>query len=406
MSGLVTLLPFALVALIAAMLVAWPLLRRRDRIGKTADAVSVDVAARRARLRELDAERRAGLIDEAAYREARTEAERELLEALEQAEGEQGTAPSGGRAGGGRRLVLLAAAAVPVLAGGIYLQVGSPELLAGGIGTTAPRDAAEAAAQIEAGLPELEQRVEERPADIQAWVMLTRAYQLLERPEEAAAAAARGIEENGDIPALLVERARALAADRGRFGAEATALLERALARAPAHPDALWFRGLAALQGGDMASARRYWLTLRPQLAADPEAAARLDDLIARLPAGEGAEEGPGPLTVTVDVDDALAIDLPAHTPVFVYARDAERGGPPLAAVRTTLGELPARLRLDDAMARATGRTLADAARLEVVARVSLAGDPRPAEGDYEGVTTLSRTDAVDGVTVTVDSRL
>jgi len=398
-------LPFALLAVGAFALVAAPLWRSRRAAPPSTDPVASDVAARRARLRELEDEWHANLIDESAYREARAEVERELLQALEQAERESVEGAPRRPLGSGGAVVVLAAILVPVLAAGIYLQTGAPELLIGG-GPAASPQAADSRERLRAGLPNLEQRVRERPQDVGAWTMLIRTYQALERPQEAAAAAARAIEENGDIPALLVERERALAAAGGRFGEEAVGLLERALARAPAYPDALWFRGLAAAQSGDAGTARQHWLALRAQLAGEPQAAERLDDLIAGLPSrGSGAEIERAPLAVTVELEPSLAIDLPEQTTVYVYARDAERGGPPLAAARTTLGQLPARLHLDDAMARATGRALSDAARLEVVARVSASGDPAPAAGDYEGVTTVTPTTAAGHVTVTVDSR-
>lgn len=404
MKTILVFLPFLAAALLAAAIVAVPLWWGRRHAGVCTRADHL--APYRQRLAELEQDLTAGVIDADAYREARTEAERQLLEAEEgAATANEAAMPVTGR--GGTAVAVAVVVLVPALGLGIYTMNGRPGLLLAREAAERPADTREQLASLREKLPRLETRVAERPRDVEAWVMLARAYMALERPEAAVEATARAVDAVGDIPAVLVQRARALAVVEGRFTPAAVAALDRVLERAPAYPDALWFRGLAAARGGDWDNARRYWNRLRASLP--PEARARLDDALAQMPgaAASGGETPPVELTVNVRLADGLAADVPPDTTVFVFARSPDGLAMPLAAARTTVGALPATLRLDTAMARASGRTLSPDQPLEIVARVSWSGQPGAAAGDYEGRVRLIPADSGgEPVPVTVDSRL
>src|SRR5699024_8471935 len=103
-----------------------------------------------------------------------------------------------------------------------------------------------------------------------------------------------------------------------------------------------------------------------------------------RLGSDHRAQEG-------ADTQRSLVIDVPApeanlpgNTVVFVYAR-AWQGSPmPLAIRKLQVADLPARVMLTEAMAMAPQASLATANQVEVVARISLAGTPVPAAGDWQ----------------------
>ncbi|WP_435102789.1 c-type cytochrome biogenesis protein CcmI [Arhodomonas sp. AD133] len=405
MSGVIYVLAMAVAAVVAVAFVVTPLLRRRR-----AEAVSerqAELAAHRARFVELEADREAGNLSEAEYREAREELERQLLDGVETAAGDRGR-------GGGRAMAVVAGVVVPVFAVGVYLLVGRPEAV-WPPSTPQPQMAAgeqspeRSRAFIEDNLTELQQRVEQRPEDVEAARMLARAYLVLDRPSEAASELDRIMARTGEEPVLLVDRARALAlADQGRFTGEARKLLERALERAPAYPDALWFGGLAAAQAGDTARARALWQRLLTEMPQGSEAAQRLSTAIEQLgggASGSGADADPAArVAVRVRVDDALATDLPADTTVFVFARVPNGPPMPVAAQRLTLGDLPTRVTLDDSMAMA-GRSLADVEEVELIARVSRSGQPTPSPGDLEGQIGPITVNAEGAVELVIDRR-
>ncbi len=288
MKLLLTLLPFVLAAWVAAAFVAWPFWRRRP---AGPDLAEVDLQARRARLRELEREWRADLIDEAPYREARSEAERDLVLQAEQTDAEPDRRPS---ASTGGRAIVVTALLVPVLAAAVYGVNGRLDLALGSPEPSEPQERSSEIAMIRERLPAIEQRVAERPADTEAWLMLARSYLALDRPEAAPRAAAGGIDANGDIPELLITRVRALSSlGGGRLPEEAVALLDRTLERAPAHPEALWLRGLAAVQAGEWEAGRGYWTALRQVLPDDAQALASLERALAELPGGEEADAAP-----------------------------------------------------------------------------------------------------------------
>src|SRR5690606_14806272 len=88
-------------------------------------------------------------------------------------------------------------------------------------------------------------------------------------------------------------------------------------------------------------------------------------------------------LSIDVSLDEG--IEVAPDTTVFVYAR-AWQGSPmPLAIRRLTVADLPLQVVLDDRMAMSPAATLSSADKVEVVARVSLSGQPTPAPGDYQG---------------------
>lgn len=400
MTALIAYAPFVLAALAAAFLVAAPLWRGGRQQGSDPE---IDLEAHRQRLRELEDDLAAGLIDSEAYAEARAEAERELLQAGDAAAAQGSpTRPS-------RPFPLVALAiglAVPTGAFILYAVTGRPALM---FADTASGSRAETAqlADVREKLPKLRARVAQRPEDVDAWIMLARALVTLERPAEAAAVTNRALEAVGERPSLLVQQARAIAAAEGRFTAEAVDALDRVLARAPADPDALWFRGLAAAQRGESARARGYWNRLRNVLPDDMKDT--LDEMLARLPADESATGKASAksleLTVEVRLAPAIAAQVPVEATVFVFARRAGTTGMPLAAARTSVAALPATVALDSSMARAAGQTLGPNETLEIVARVSSSGRTDASASNFEGRSRLSTKQAMESVEIVVDSR-
>jgi cytochrome c-type biogenesis protein CcmH len=314
---------------------------------------------------------------------------------------------------GARRSALAMLLGLPLAAAGLYALFGTPDGL-----DPAQREIPET---IEQAVVQLERRLEREPDSLEGWVLLGRTRTSQGRETAAAGdfatavphftAAANAFRRARDLAPeeidLMVETAEAISLSNAerQFGPEATGLLDRALATSPNHQRALWFRGIAAVQSGDPASAVTYWETLLPmvdeataaalreQVAGAREAAGLppMDPALAAAPARDAAAAAaapapaagaPGTLTVTLDADPAALAALPPQAVLFVFARNADAPGPPVAAQRLPGARLPLTITLSDADRLMPTATLSQTPRVEVSARYARSGAVTPEAGD------------------------
>ena len=76
---------------------------------------------------------------------------------------------------------------------------------------------------------------------------------------------------------------------------------------------------------------------------------------------------------------------MPPDAIVFVIARDPAQPSPPIAVTRRRLAELPAVVQLGDQESMVPGRELSGFEEFELIARVSLSGQPVSQPGDWFG---------------------
>ncbi len=372
----------------------------------------VGVAVHRERLRELEVERDAGEIDAEAFAAARDELDRELLEELGTLD-EARPAPPRARPWA----AVSVAVALPLAAAGVYLAVGSPDLLVPGARTappavagarTAPPEAAGGAPPLEDMVARVEQRLREHPDDARGWLVLGRTYQLMGRLEEARAALAKALALTPDHPEALVSQAETLASlAGGDLSGEPVRLVERALAVTPDMPRALWLAGVHAYNTGDSDAAVAWW---RKTLAVPGlDAGSREQIRAAIADAGGTAEaEGQAPAAAaSVRVEVSLAPELVGRITggeaLFVFAR-APAGPPmPLAVKRFTADRLPLTVTLDESDAMAPELSMAGAEEVVITARISRSGDPVAASGDLQGESAPVATRGAHPVRVVVD---
>ncbi len=170
---------------------------------------------------------------------------------------------------------------LPLAAAALYLWLGEPRAVMPAF--SAPADAAGRAHSVQA----LQARLAQRPDDAQGWLMLARSHQVLGQYAEAAEAFDRA----GDADPALQDDAghllawaetRLLAAER-QFDARSHALVARALALAPEHPEVLLLAGLSALQRDDKAQATALLAQLREHYPAGSPDREALDDTLKQL---------------------------------------------------------------------------------------------------------------------------
>jgi cytochrome c-type biogenesis protein CcmH len=90
-------------------------------------------------------------------------------------------------------------------------------------------------------------------------------------------------------------------------------------------------------------------------------------------------------VTVNIALGAGASTVVGPDATVFVIARDPAQPSPPIAAVRRRASELPAIVTLSDSDAMIPGRVPSSFAELEIIARVSMSGDPIARSGDWFG---------------------
>ncbi|MDD2112487.1 c-type cytochrome biogenesis protein CcmI [Pseudomonas asiatica] len=370
-----------------------PILRGRGR-QQEEDRTALNVALYQERVAELAAQQAAGVLDEAQMAKGRDEAARELLADTEGAE-----APRQGHLG--KALPLLAALLVPLLALGLYLHFGAADKV------ELTQEFAEAPKSMEEMTARLERVVQAQPDSAEAVYFLGRAYMAEQRPSDAARTFERAVALAGRQPELLGQWAQALyfAADK-KWSPQLQALTDEALKADPNEVTSLGLRGIAAFEGERYQEAIDYWKRLLAQLPEGDASRAALqggiDRAAERLGGSPGQAAAPvaARLKVRVELAAALKDKVKPDDTVFIFAR-ASNGPPmPLAAKRVTVAQLPIEVELSDADAMMPQMKLSDFAEVQLVARVSRAGQPTHGEWIGQGTPLPSATQAIQHLTI------
>ncbi|MCH7898799.1 MAG: tetratricopeptide repeat protein [Proteobacteria bacterium] len=231
---------------------------------------------------------------------------------------------------------------ITAIVAGLYYKLGSPDIPSG----------ASQAQNIEQMVASLAERLQREPADIDGWIMLGRSYMTL-----------------------------------GNYQGAATAY-ESALALDPGNPEALFWGGISASNSGNARLAIERWERL---LETDPPGNVRrvLLERIAEwrseplpptaVPAQASASVVAASISLSVDAQAVLAADAS----VFIIARDPARPSPPIAVRRRLVADLPLVVELGDQESMIPGRNLSAFSEFEMLARVSLSGNPIAQPGDW-----------------------
>ena len=389
-----------LLALVAMAFLLIPLLRGR-RAQAEEDRTALNVALYQERLAELDAQHAAGTLDDAQLQAGRAEAARELLADTE-GEGER-------RSRLGRAAPLLAAVLLPLLGLGLYLHWGASEKLA------LSRELAEPPHSMAEMTERLEKAVQAQPDSAQGWYFLGRTYMTQERFEDAAKAFERAANLSGRQSEVLGQWAQALYFANGKkMAGAAQALADEALKQNPEEVTTLGLMGIAAFEDQRYADAVGYWQRLVAALPADDPSRAAIQSGIERarqhlVERGEKLPEAPAAaatagvtLKVRVDLSDAVKGQVRPDDSVFVFARAVNGPPMPLAVKRLKVADLPDEVSLSDADAMMPQLKLSAFPQVELVARVSRAGNA--ISGEWIGRSQPLSTAGAGDQAVTIDS--
>ena len=266
-----------LMTVAAVFAVLWPLSRRSPQ----AHAASHDAAVYEHQLRDLAREREQGLIAEGEAAALRTEIARRLLAA---ADAGAAPFPADSAAIWRRRAVTIGViVALPLIAVGAYLALGSPELP--GAPLSARITPAGDAAPLTELIARVEAHLEKNPDDGRGWEVLAPVYTRLGRFDDAVKARSNVVRLSGATAQREADLGEAITgASNGIVTAEAKQAFDRAIALDAMDAKARFFLGLATEQDGRREDALVAWRALladtrpdAPWLSALREAIARLD---------------------------------------------------------------------------------------------------------------------------------
>lgn len=243
-------------ALLTLLVVAWlvrPLLRKQTVAGISSE--KLNAAIHRDQLRALEADLARGVITQQDFETTRDELQLRLLDDTESFEARPKNKTTSFWTA--KRTSVAIGLSLPVMALGLYLQLGTPEAINPVAADHTQNE------QLANMVNTLAARLKDNPNDSKGWVMLAKSYKAMERFEEAQQA----FEKAGDIvktdPELLLDHADVLGVLAGNsLAGRPKQLIEEALRLDPMNPMALMMDGVALYQSGDYKNAVARWKKL------------------------------------------------------------------------------------------------------------------------------------------------
>ncbi|MFV8571358.1 c-type cytochrome biogenesis protein CcmI [Marinobacter sp. SBS5] len=393
----------AVLILFALAFVLYPVFFHRTKSRIEADLRNQNLLAYKSRLRELDVEYEAGILDQETYEQLKDELAGSMLDDVPANAQPEKRIP-------GRRsamaVALLAILCIPVGAYYAYQQWGSmgqveqyltmQEMNASG---------ADQVARMSQLADQLRERLEEEPENIDGWAMLAQTYMRIERYKDAATAYQQLAELVSEDPASSAV-AYGLSAQalffktEGQLTPPVQQAIDSALALDATEVNSLGLLGIHAFSQQNYRKAIGYWETIteaapnHPQIASIRGGIAEAYGRLGETPPGQAESETPlasAGVDLRVSIDAAFKEQVPADTTLFIFARPAgATGGAPVAVTRLTAGALPVDVRLDDSYAMSPEATISAVDEVVIVARLTRSGSISAQPGDWQGQVTAS----------------
>ena len=264
----------------------------------------------------------------------------------------------------------------------------------------------------------LARKLEKDPDNLEGWLMLGRSYTQLQEFQLATRAFQRADRlSGGKSVEALIGTAEALArSDENELEGRAGRLIEQALALDPNSGKAMFYGAAVAMRKGDLPLARERFAKLLaldppdnikpllqkqietidqqlagggpPSMEKPPQmAAAAGRPQVAGAAGPDAAQAATDPnarVRINVTLAPALAQSGSGSSPLFVFVRDPQKPGPPLAVKRLD-SHFPQTVELTASDSMMPGRAIAAGQKVQVVARIARSGNPVGASGDPIG---------------------
>jgi len=287
------------------------------------------------------------------------------------------------------------------LVGLLYWQLGKPEA----IGYVAPQPEQ----TIETALADLEDVVKQQPDNLEATLLLARSYLQLGQYPQAQRHFKSATLLQPDNAQIMVDYAEALfrAGRPDQPDAQARQWIDKALVLDPENQRARFFLGILLLQSGKPAEAADVWQRLLPQLDAATAKALLPQINQARSLSGQPELVLPEMKSISVRITLAPALraeDAPGKV-LFVFARQTDGAGPPIAAKRVENPQWPLTLTLSDADSIMPTRKLSDLPVYTLTARLSASGSADAGANDWQSPPVRVQSDTLSEVTLTLSPK-
>jgi len=372
------------IALCVAAIFLWVLLREKKPVTQASQA-KANAKVYRDQILDLDREHDSGHISDEEWQQSRDELSLRLLEDTSAVDD-----PAAKTEKPAIWTAVILAVALPLGSMGMYMWVGQPEALNPLALKTPdqvdPKDLTKMAQT-------LAEKLQDKPDNLQGWVMLGRTYRTLENFDAALRAYDSALKLSDDDD-LKLERIEVIAMQRqGQFEGEPWNVIREVLQRDPQHFGALLTAGSASYAEGKFADALKYWEQARKPLDANNPDLEGLESAIATvreklgMPPTKVTPAATSGLNVTgqVSLSASLKSKASPNDVVFIYATPANGDRMPLAIFKTTVSQLPFNFTLDDSTAMAPDRKLSAAGEVMVKVRVTKSGNAMPQSGDLSG---------------------
>jgi len=137
---------------------------------------------------------------------------------------------------------------------------------------------------------------------------------------------------------------------------------------------------------------------------------AAVADALDNQPANTNANPSPNAsspeISGTVEIASKLASRAGAGATLFIYAKQPNAPGPPLAVIRLQASHWPVSFKLSDANAMVPGRNLSNADSVQIEARISRTGDALQQSGDLVGSVTSVNPRGGHPVKISIDKEI
>ncbi len=232
---------------------------------------ALNLAVLRDQLRELDADRTAGTLDDIGYESSRHELERRLAEDMHL------DTPTVAIASGKSWMAIGLGGFMAACAVALYLLLGHPAGLDPAQFAKDDPEQKVTPEQIAGMVDKLARHLKEKPDDAEGWAMLARSYYALERFGEAADAYAHLVKLAPPDAGLLADYADSLAMSMNKsLQGEPEKIIAQALQLDPKNVKALALSGAASYERHDYTAAVTQWKKILALVPPDSEMARAL----------------------------------------------------------------------------------------------------------------------------------
>jgi len=197
--------------------------------------------------------------------------------------------------------------------------------------------------------------------------------------------------------------------NQGHITPEALKMLYYVISQSPRHPGALNLLATIAYNEKNYQLALNSWQQIVDNFPPDTQAGKTIRIAMdnAKQQLTQQTEAGVRSLLVTVSLDDSISDALIKPTTLFIIVKEAEGAQSPIWVKKDTVNTLPKSYTLTADNAMILGRLLPKDKKLQVVARLSVNGQPFANKGDSEGEQSLQLSNSDKGtVHVVINKRI